>query len=299
MNDSKYIKLQKDIDTGYASHCMLSELATTLNGCEHINIAIDLSKLNFIAGNQLAILGCILSTYKKRFPNNDILISLPTGKLKTIMQKSGFSAHLGMEKVQDTFNTVIPYSIFKINQIDEYKEHISTKIFNRKDIPKMSPKVRSLMLDNILELFNNVKEHTSSKEVYTCGQFFPKSNYLYLTVVDAGETIPYNVNKYFEKFNESPPGSRLSWAMESGNSTRITETPGGLGLSFLEDFIRLNKGKLYIVSGNETYERIGRDPKIKYMQHPFPGTIITVAFNMSDSSSYSMASEVDFNEIIF
>lgn len=298
MNDSKYIKLQKDIDTGYASHCMLSELATTLNGCKHINIAIDLSKLNFIAGNQLAILGCILSSYKNRFPDNDILLTLPDGKLKTAMQKSGFSVHLGMEKVQDTFNTVIPYRIFNIDQIDEFEKYIILKIFNRTDIPKMSPRVRSLMLDNILELFNNVKEHTNSKEVYTCGQFFPKSNYLYLTVVDAGETIPYNVNIYFNKMKVDVPESRLAWAMESGNSTRIKETPGGLGLSFLDEFIKLNSGKLYIVSGNETYERIRGKGRHKYMDTPFPGTIITVAFNMSDSNAYVMSSEEDFN-IIF
>lgn len=94
------------------------------------------------------------------------------------------------------------------------------------------------------------------------------------------------------------PVKPLEWAIAPGNTTRLAETPGGLGLSLLRDFIGLNNGRLYIVSGNETYEKNGNKERHKYMHHSFPGTIVTMAFNLLDNSIYCMTSE-KLPEIIF
>lgn len=219
-------------------------------------------------------------------------------KIKKIIQKNGFHALLGYEKLPDLYNTVIPYSIFGIDQINEFEKYIVLRIFSRNDIPKMTGKVRGNIIDNILEIFNNVKEHTHSSKIYTCGQYFPKSSLLYFTIVDSGETIPYNVNTYFSNLPDPAPVRPLEWAMAPGNTTRTTGTPGGLGLSLLKDFIGLNQGRLYIVSEHETYEKIGSKERHMYMSKAFPGTIVTVAFNLSDEFVYRMTSE-KISEIIF
>ena len=96
-----------------------------------------------------------------------------------MIQKNGFNTLLGYEKLPDTYNTVIPYSIFGIDQINIFEKYIVLRIFGRNDIPKITEKVRGNIIDNILEIFNNVKEHTHSDKVYTCGQYFPKSSLLY------------------------------------------------------------------------------------------------------------------------
>lgn len=194
-------------------------------------------------------------------------------------------------------NTTIPYTIFDINEINEFEKYIILRIFERKDILQMSKLVKSKIIDNILEIFNNVKEHTHSNKVYTCGQYFPRSSFLYFTIVDSGETIPYNVNTYCDNINIKPPSKPLEWAIAPGNTTRQVDTPGGLGLSLLCEFIELNNGRLYIVSGNETYEQNGKDNRHMYMEHSFPGTIVTVAFNLLDDSMYRMNSELP--EIVF
>lgn len=298
VKNSKIIEISKDIDTGYSAHLRLSELCKQLSYSQSNEIYLDFSKVNFIASNQFAILGCILDTYRAQHPNTSIYFSSLGKNLKKTIQKNGFNMHLGFEKLPDTYNTTIPYTIFDINEINEFEKYIILRIFDRRDIPKMSEMVKSKIIDNILEIFNNVKEHTHSNKIYTCGQYFPRSSLLYFTVVDSGETIPYNVNTYCKNISMEIPTKPLEWAIASGNTTRLSGTPGGLGLSLLCDFIELNNGRLYIVSGNETYEKIGNIDRHKYMQSSFPGTIVTVAFNLLDEATYRMTSE-NLSEIIF
>lgn len=294
----KVIPININIDTGYKAHCRLSKLYNEVFLSDNVDVILDFSNVNFIAANQFAVIGCIANTFTNTHPNCDIYFSSVKGPIKTVMQKNGLHRHLGLKKIPDKYNTTIPFFIFDIDDIDEFEKYIVLQIFGRSDLPRMTQGVRNRILDNILEIFNNVKEHTSSRKVYTCGQFFPKSYLLFLTIVDAGETIPYNVNRFFERKELKPPAQTLPWAISAGNTTRITTTPGGLGLSFLCDFIKLNKGKLYIVSGNETFEKDGERERNLDLEYAFPGTIVTVAFNLSDEYTYRMMSE-NVSEILF
>lgn len=293
------IPFSDNIQTGYSSHTKLSELANQLNALEGaFEISLDFSKISFIASNQFAILGCILDTYMDSHPTSKIFMINLNKKIMETIQKNGFNVHLDLKKLPDIHNTVIPYTIFDISKIDEFERYIMLSIFKRTDIPKMSEKVRGRIIDNILEIFNNVKEHTHSQKVYACGQYFPKSSLLYFTIVDSGETIPYNVNEYFKRISTLSPAKTLEWALGTGNTTRISETPGGLGLSLLKDFVELNAGHFYIVSGNETFEKKGKKERHMFMTPSFPGTIVTVAFNLSDENIYHMSSDI-FSEIFF
>lgn len=163
-----------------------------------------------------------MDAYKTEHPDATIYFSSLKPKIKKMIQKNGFNTLLGYEKLPDTYNTVIPYSIFGIDQINIFEKYIVLRIFGRNDIPKMTEKVRGNVIDNILEIFNNVKEHTHSDKVYTCGQYFPKSSLLYFTIVDSGETIPYNVNNYFTNLpdHDRAPVRPLELAIAPGNTTR-------------------------------------------------------------------------------
>lgn len=292
------IKLPKTINTNFSSHSILSELHYQLANLNTDVINFDFSDVTFIASNQFAILGCIIDTYRSHHPNTVIYFKNLSEEIKSTIQKNGFYKHFNFNALPDKYHTTIQYTIFDINNINEFEKYVLLSIFNRQDIPKMSEKVRNKIIDNILEIFNNVKEHTNSKNVYACGQYFPKNSFLYFTIVDSGETIPYNVHTYCNSIEIAVPDNLLKWAIAPGHTTRQSKTPGGLGLSLLQDFIEINNGKLYIVSGNEVYEKNGKKDTYKIMQYPFPGTIVTMAFNLSDKSIYHMSSE-DLSEIIF
>lgn len=298
MKAQTIIHLSGKFNTEYGTHKRICQLAEQFQKYKNTDIGLDFKNVEFIASNQFAALGCIVDTYSKKNPNASVTFFNVKDKIKKVMQMNGMHKHLGLKKIPDQYKTAIPFTIFDVKEIDEFERYILMEVFSRPDLPKMSALARNNILDTILEIFNNVKEHTSSQFVYSCGQYFPKSSFLYLTIVDAGETIPFNVTAFFKSNRQTPPANSLEWAIRAGNTTRLTDTPGGLGLSLLCDFIELNKGKLYIVSEKETFEKVGESERTLYMENAFPGTIVTVAINLSDEYTYRMTSE-NTSEISF
>lgn len=286
MNGEKTkIIYMNNLQTSFNSHNDLAMLFSELESFWGEKIILDFRNVSFISANQFAVLGCILSHYQRLHKGAIINIQNVRPKVSSVMSVNGFGRHFSYPDRPDIHNTAIPYKIFKVSQIDEFERYITISIFNRNDIPKMTNEVKHRMIDNILEIFNNVKEHTSSPALYTCGQYFPSKSMLYFTIADSGETISQNVSSFLRENNININSSNLEWAMQSGNSTK-KDAPGGLGLYLLSSFITLNEGELYIVSGNETFEQTTKGIRYKYLDDSFNGTIVTMAFNLNDKSSY-------------
>lgn len=289
-NNFKYIYM-KNLQTSLRSHNELARICEEINSFSGEHLVLDFKRVDFVSANQFAVLGCILSDFQIKNRHTQISIANMNERLTSIIRVNGFNIHISWTSLPDRYNTSIPYKIFNVSQIDEFEKYITIKLFNRSDIPKMSSGVKECMIDNVLEIFNNVKEHTNAERLYTCGQYFPKKKLLYFTVVDSGETIPYNVTHFFQDHGLILNGFSVNWAIQSGNSTRRSDSPGGLGLYLLSDFIRMNEGELFIVSGNESFEQTKRGTRCKYLEHTFSGTIVTMGFNMADKSRYCLASE--------
>lgn len=298
MDNIKTIKLS-NLQTSFASHQELARLFHEIHNFKGDTLLLNFEDVTFISANQFSVLGCIISTFHTQHPEVTILAGNVAPKLSNIMQRNGFGNHLSYKSLPDINNTVIPYKIFDVTEIDNFEKYITISIFSRNDLPQMSSGVRNQIIDNILEIFNNVHEHTCSQKLFTCGQFFPRKHLLYFTITDSGETIPYNVRKHCQKYNIELEDANccLSWALQPGHSTKIFDEPRGLGLYLLSHFINLNKGELYIVSGEEAFEQNTLGKRYKQLSNPFPGTIVTMAFNLTDQSSYCLESEINSNSI--
>lgn len=289
VRETFYIK--HDLQNGLRSHECLSKLAYELKNTTSSKIAIDLSGVNFIASNLFSVLGCILYEFAKRNPDHKALyINGIKAPITETIQKNGFCRHLGLEKKPDVHNTVIPYMFFPVEQIDEYERYLTLNLFTRNDLPTMTQEASDTIRDSLLELFQNVADHTTSEYVFTCGQYFPKSFMLYFTIVDIGETVSYNVSIYHQTNNLIVPSSPLKWAMKAGNSTSLSQKPRGIGLSLIKDFVSLNKGEFYIFSNDETYEIRRTKERFKKLNYPFPGTVVTIGFNLHDKAIYYLDS---------
>lgn len=297
-NDHITITMPKSIDTGTAAHRFFGLLSYTLEKCNCNNILLDFKKTEFIASNQFAILGCVLIQFLDTHPEGHIHLTAVSEQILSLISKNGFGRHFDFDITPDVYNTVIPYRIFDVDQLKEYESYLTLKIFSRDDLPLMTSPSKSLLQDYLLEVFKNVKDHTTSGSVFTCGQYFPKSKLLYFTIVDAGETIPHNVINYFSSYNQIPPDNILEWALQEGTSTANQKGPRGIGLYLIKNFIKSNHGRLYIVSGNTTYEIQNNSERYKKVNPPFPGTIVTLAFNLGDSSFY-MTQNQEIVEIQF
>lgn len=289
------LEIQVNIDNGRRAHNTLALLSEKLNKHKGEAIAIDFKKVTFIAANQMAVFSALFDSFCAN-ENSSIVIRNVSQKLSNVMRKNGFGRMLGMESREDNFHTTIPHRHFFISEIDEFEKYLLFNIFQRNDIPVMTSEAKNAIIDNILEIFNNVKEHTSTRNIYSCGQFFPKSSVLFFTIVDIGETIKYNVDRYGGL--ELGVCNRIQWAMQEGNSTRKNGTPGGLGFSVLSKFVRLNQGQLYIVSDDECYEFCKGKERYGNLKYSFQGTIVTVAINMDDNFSY-LSVDKNIEPIIF
>lgn len=295
----KTILLKTDIQNSYRSHNQLCELADTLLSTSATNITVDLTNINFIASNLFSVLGCIFSEYTGKDKRRKILFKGTRHSIMDVMQRNGFCQHFGIKKIPDIYNTVIPYKNFGVNEIEEYERYLTLNLFTRRDLPQMTRAVSDAIRDSLLELFKNVKDHTTSQYIYTCGQYFPKSYLLYFTIVDIGETIPYNVSTFHFNQDLTIPENSLEWAISEGNTTLISNGPRGIGLSLIKNFVLMNNGSLFIVSERDTYEISNQKERYKKLGFAFPGTFVTVGFNLHDNASYFLDSENPNNVIQF
>ena len=124
------------------------------------------------------------------------------------------------------------------------------------------------------EIFVNVKMHTESREVVTCGYYDEVKKQIYFTISNHGITISKNIeerNRYIFKRDIDS----IEWAIKKSNSTRDNTEIGGLGLYNTIDFIKEIKGEIWICSGRGFWHQSNYNIEKYENKSSFPGTIIT------------------------
>lgn len=66
-----------------------------------------------------------------------------------------------------------------------------------------------------------------------------------------------------------------------------------MGLDLLKEFVKLNKGRIQIVSATGYWEFIEGQTSISKIDYSFPGTIVTIEFNFDDTAFYMLKEECD------
>jgi hypothetical protein len=108
--------------------------------------------------------------------------------------------------------------------------------------------------------------------------------------VNLGTSIQKNVNDYLQKGLEADKS--LQWVLEKGHTTRRSTVPGGLGLKLIRDFVSKTKGQFYMVSA-DGYLNINKNSEVQtsLLDYSFPGTIVTIEFNLTESVDYTRSGE--------
>ena len=115
--------------------------------------------------------------------------------------------------------------------------------------------------------------------VFVCGQFFPVTRRLYITLADAGITIPGAVSQRLDA--DIPPLRALHWALTEGHTTK-RGTPGGVGLKLVRTFVERNRGELQIASGRAFWRYAAGAESFASLPVVFPGTAITLGVNTDE-----------------
>lgn len=271
----------------------MSLLASQLDGHVLEEIELSLDAVEWFDANLCAPLGAVL--YRAGRGPNAVTVADVSPRIADILTRNGFLSHYGRLRLPDRLATTIPYQRLEPGDDRFFGEYIS-KHLQGKDIPAMTPMLRAKFLESIFEMFSNAVIHSDTQMgIYVCGQFFPQRHRLDFSVSDLGIGICEKVRRF--KGQVVAPEAAIEWAVDGINTTKTGKVPGGLGLKLLRDFVKLNGGKIQIVSDRGFWEQKGEKVQVSSMPHPFPGTVVNLELNTADKNSYCLASELNPRDV--
>jgi len=265
---------------------------------KHETIHIDFSQCIQFDGNLCAAMGAIFDSF---YTKTKIMIHLPKERsVRRVLSRNQFLRAWKVDtKVQERENYV-KYSKFKRTDEEGFKQYIDKELIAKQLFPAHTKDVGDNLVESIYEIYANAMMHGETEYVYSCGEYKESDKTFEMAIVDLGRTIATNVNTYLYRKEQLPPRSdcdAILWAFVKGNTTK--ENPGGLGLSLLQEFVKLNEGSLHMVSASGFIEYSNNQFRSHPLDKQFPGTIVNIKFNFNDPKNYWMSSEKpDLNNLL-
>ena len=256
-------------------------------------LELDFSGCTFFEANMVAPLYTVIARLFEDL-NEVTLLNIPVSVEKNL-RKNHFLSLFGARILPDSNQTTLPFKIFKLHAGEQFSDYLDTYM-KGKGIPEMPAVTSRRFRQSLFEIFQNAALHSESKPgIFTCGQFFPQLHRLDFSIADAGIGIRESVRRYLRsKINSC---DAIRWALVEGNTTKM-DHPGGLGLKLLKEFIRMNVGKLQIVSRLGYYEFSAEGESIRKMENDFSGTCVNIEINTQDTKTYHLASEPQEDNIL-
>lgn len=258
------------------------------------DIEIDMGQADWFDADMCAPLGAIL--YRLGEKLNTIQLQNIHPRVAGILSKNGFLSNYGRQRIPDTWGTTIPYQRFAVKDDRYFGAYIERELVHRHEMPRMSEGLLKKFRESVFEIFSNAVGHSRTElGIFSCGQFFPKRKRLDFSVADLGIGIRRNVKE--NAGLDLPAHEAIAWATEGRNTTKKGQIPGGLGLKLLREFIAMNQGRIQITSDSGYWllseGKVRRTP----LRHAFPGTVVSLEINTSDTQSYVLSSEISESEI--
>ena len=291
------IKIPNDIKSEFQGFDFIITWINKYRDISQCEITFDFSNVKFLEANLCALIGAIFEILESR--GNVIKVVNIQPRVETILRKNGFLEVFGFNKLIDHYDTSLSYKKFTPNDDYGFSQYIREELLNKGDFPSHSDKLGKEIVRNIFEIYENARTHGKCEFIHTCGQFYPRQmdKPLYFTIVDKGINIKQNVSKFFGYDYDSCEA--IVWAMIKGHTTKTGNTSGGLGLSIIFEFIKLNRGKIQVISSDGFYEYKNGSVETHKLSSVFDGTIVNIRFNLNDPNHYLLTSEIDNFENIF
>lgn len=253
-----------------------------------------MGRVSWFDADMCAGFGAILYSLGENV-NSITLTNIPT-EVERILSKNGFLSNYGRERIPDTWGTTIPYRRFAVKDDRYFAAYIEEEFIRRSEMPRMSAGLVKKFRESVFEIFSNAVIHSRTKlGIFSCGQYFPRRDKLDFSVADLGVGIRKNVKDNLGL--DLSAEDAIDWATQGTNTTKRGRIPGGLGLKLLTEFIRLNGGRMQIVSdgGHWCLEQGGT--RKTSLKGAFPGTVVNIEINTADVRSYFLKSELSESDI--
>lgn len=271
----------------------LGDLAKRTRNLFADELELDMSGVEFFDANMAAPLGAVLARVADNF-NTVEIVAIP-GSVERILRKNQFLIHFRYKSLSDDHRTTMPFRRLRLSDEGAFEEYIRRQFRGKKGIPRMSKAAGRVFRKKVFEVYQNAVIHSESQiGIFACGQFSPRKDRLDFTIADAGIGIRGAVRRHFKnpKIGSIPA---LKWALKPSNTTKRGPQPGGLGLQFLQDFSRLNRGKIQIATRFAFYEFNSGAENFRKMSASFPGTAVTIEVNTADTATCVLTTEATQN----
>lgn len=293
------IKVPNEVCSNFEGYSFFSNSVHTLKNIKFDDIIFDFSITTWFEANLCAVLGSIINSAQSKF--NNVVIENLKPSIEDILSRNYFLAALGGSLLnKENQETIIKYRRNKLTDEKLIKEFLVSELIRKQDFPKLSEIAQKEIVRSIFEIYSNAIIHGNSAYVYSCGQYYPtkKPPRIDFTIVDLGKSIKTNVNNFLKK--QLTGEDAIKWAVEGQNTTKPKKDniPGGLGYKLISDFVRLNNGKIQIVSSDGFWELKEGCIFTNSLNYEFSGTIVNIEFNLDDKKFYILTSE-KAEDIIF
>ncbi len=270
------------LDNSYLSYCILADLFYVSSGLGRQTVELHIT--DFASGNMCAILGLLASNLEAI--GSELSITSNRYPVMRTLVGNGFLRQHKRERTSREDNRAISYR--KLRPAD-------SKYFNllfAQDLASAHAAAGSPMGDDLLlairlsaaELFANTQQHSQATWVHSCGLFFPEKGRFEFTLADDGIGIHSSLGGEL-----STPENHPDWLLEAlrQGATSREKITGGIGLPLILQLLRLNHGKLQMVSGRGFLHWDTSGFQLATLPHPLPGTVITLQLNSLDRTRYS------------
>lgn len=255
-----------------------------------VNQSIDVVFPGWIDGNLCTMVSALIDSHAQRGVN--IHPSWQKKETKEFLQHNGFFIERPQGMSADSSFSIrsscIRYKEFKRDQpVEDFNVYLE-RYLQRGHFPKMSNAVWQKITDCMSELFLNACQHSDCRRIYVCGQNFPKKRKLDFAIVDSGIGFKRRVKKSLDI--DMQGDEAIKWCMLPGNTTKRCE-PGGVGLGILMEFVKLNGGKMQVISGDGFYQLKGDKEQSNTLAYELPFTVFNLEIKTDDIHSYRLTSE--------
>ena len=278
----KIVSIEGSITTNYAGHNALMNFYHSCKKYQNQTIQINFYKLKFFDANLCALLSAILHKLNKE---NNLLFVTDIDYLKgdfNVLCRNGFLK--SDPPIVDLQKSTIAFKAFHPKDKKGFFEYIENDLMKHRGMPKLSEELYSNIIDDLVEIFVNYDYHSKSRDYFfVCGQYYGKTKFLKLTLVDLGDgflpSIKKATNGVINKSNDA-----VLWAL-GGHSTKpkFERVPGGLGIKGIHQFVTTNNGIFDIATGETYWSSAISDSKFPNrcinIDKPFCGTTINLSFN--------------------
>lgn len=285
MDDTHIFQFKPVMYQGKPSYEQFAKLHQIITSYPCNTVEIDLCGYRYMHPSFAVLIAS--SLYLGNQYGKEIIIRYDIGnqRLCQFLKQSGICGRYYASKNDfelNTQNSVIPFNRFKKME-DTYTT--IEKIFNCASV-QLNRGLRNQLISKFAEIFSNAFEHGKSEiGVFCCG-FASSTDIFSFSVYDAGVGICSNVNRYLPSPLKSEKA--MEWAFDKAHSTLngIVDYPRGAGLSLLENFARLNNGRIDVVS-NDAYCRVTNKARIfKRLKSPMIGTIFSINIHADNNHIY-------------